>query len=76
MKVNNKKILKLEEQIIGDESNFRGYSIERKRIMAGRFAAGMLYISTLSNEDQSVIRQASRKQLMLEKREIESAAYL
>jgi len=76
MKVNHKKILELEEQIFSDESNFRGYSLERKRMMAGTFAAGMLYISTLSDEDQSGIRQASRKQLMLEKRAIESAAYL
>ena len=76
MKVNHKKILELEEQIFSDESNFRGYSLEKKRMMAGTFAAGMLYISTLSDVDQSGIRQASRKQLMLEKRAIESAAYL
>ena len=76
MKVNHKKILELEGQIFSDESNFRGYSLERKRMMARIFAAGMLYISTLSNEDQSGIRQASRKQLMLEKRAIESAVYL
>ena len=76
MKVNHKKILELEEQIYSDESNFRGYSLERKRMMAGTFAAGMLYISTLSDEEQSGIRQASQKQLVFEKKVIESAVYL
>lgn len=76
MKVNHKKILELEEQIFSDESNFRGYSLERKRMMAGTFAAGMLYISTLSDEEQSGIRQASQKQLVFEKKVIESAVYL
>ena len=76
MTVNHKKILELEEQIFSDGSNFRGYSLERKRMMAGTFAAGMLYISTLSDEEQSGIRQASQKQLVFEKKVIESAVYL
>ena len=76
IKANHKKILELEEQIFSDESNFRGYSLERRRMMAGTIAAGMLYISALSNEDQRGIRQVSRKRLMLEKRAIESAVYL
>ena len=76
IKANHKKILELEEQIFSDESNFRGYSLERRRMMAGTIAAGMLYISAQSNEDQRGIRQVSRKRLMLEKRAIESAVYL
>ena len=44
--------------------------------MAGTIAAGMLYISTLSDEEQSGIRQASQKQLVFEKKVIESAVYL
>ena len=76
IKANHKKILELEEQIFSDESNFRGNSLERRRMMAGTIAAGMLYISTLSDEEQSGIRQASQKQLVFEKKVIESAVYL
>ena len=59
MKSNHKKIFEIEEQIFSDESNFRAYSLERERMMAGMIAAGMLYISALSNEDQRGIRQVS-----------------
>ncbi|MCB4412311.1 MULTISPECIES: hypothetical protein [unclassified Synechococcus] len=76
IKINFDKISELEVQIASDESSFRGYSLERKRMMINTFAVGMLYISTLSEEDKSCIGQASQKQLMLEKKRIKSAIYL
>ena len=47
MKINQKKILELEEQIFSDESNFRGYSLERKRWWLERFRWNAIHFNII-----------------------------